>query len=430
MLLSILASAVLHSAPGATQGEPAITSGPVVGRVTTDEIRVWCRVDRQERSVVGVLFDSRGEEVSRVLRTAQAESDFTIDLLFDSGIRPGQSYRYELLVDGEPAAVGEDQVVETPPEERGEARLVFGSCASKRMLGTTGVWKAIEETDPHQLIFLGDTPYIDSTELELQRGAYREFWRSPGLSSLVRRVPVFATWDDHDYGLNDTVGPLEGREMSRKAFLEYHAMGELGDGAGGGIYGKFSWGPVEVLLLDTRWYGQTEPSPLDPEQPTLLGAAQWKWLKDSLRSSRAAFKIVASGMIFNGSVRPGKRDHWMQYPHERAGLLQFIGEERIPGVLIVTGDIHRCRHLSYPPEEGAGYPIDEWITSPLANTVIETANVAHPSLVFDAGEEGVFLSVEAQHTGETPRLSCRLITAAGGVLHEKSYTPADLRPGQ
>ena len=54
------------------------------------------------------------------------------------------------------------------------------------------------------------------------------------------------------------------------------------------------------------------------------------------------------------------------YPHERNGLLEYIGEEGISGVMIVTGDIHRCRHLSYPPEEGGGYAIDEWIDQTLA----------------------------------------------------------------
>jgi alkaline phosphatase D len=428
MLNLFLVTATLLPISGDADADPVITSGPVVGRVTTDEIRVWCRVDRQGRSVEGVLFDSSGTEVSRVLRSARTDSDFTIELLFDSGVKPGQSYRYGVLVDGDPVAVEADQIIETPPAGAGEARLIFGSCASKSLLKTTEIWKPIAERSPHQLIFLGDTPYIDSTDLEKQRSAYREFWRSPGLSDLVRRVPVAATWDDHDYGRDDTLGELEGRDRSRKAFSEYHAMGEIGDGEGGGVYSKLSWGPVEVFLVDTRWYGDTEPSPVDPGQPTLLGSAQWEWLKMSLRESRALFKIVASGMIFNGSVRPGKKDHWMQYPHERFGLLHFIGEERIPGVLIVTGDIHRCRHLSYPSTAGAGYSIDEWITSPLANNVIETANVDHPALVFDAGERGVFLSVEAQDTGVDPGLWCRLITAEGKVLHEKFYTPASLSP--
>ena len=127
-------------------------------------------------------------------------------------------------------------------------------------------------------------------------------------------------------------------------------------------------------------------------------------------------------MIFNGSVRPGKKDHWGTYLAERGALLEFIGENAIDGVVIVTGDIHRTRHLRYPPEEGARYPIDEWITSPLANSVITTANKPHPALVFDAGVEHVFLLLEADTTGEEPRLRCELRTETGEVIHGATRT--------
>lgn len=419
---------MLLQGPNVDIDREVITSGPVVGRVTTDQIHLWCRVDAPDRKVEGVLLDGEGREVARATRVSSALSDFTVDLTFSAGVQGGKSYRYRIEVDGEIAAGSKDQRIETPPAGPGEARFVFGSCASNRYVKEDGVWQAIANRKPQQLVFLGDTPYIDSTELERQRSAYRAFWKYPGLDRLARGTAIAATWDDHDYGLNDAVGEISNRHRSRRAFLEYHAMGPLGDGKGGGIYTRFRRGPVEVFLLDTRWYGKTGPSPLDPDQPTLLGVEQWEWLKEGLKNSTAPFKIISSGMIFNGSVRPGKTDHWMQYPYERNGLLQFIGEEEIPGVLIVTGDIHRCRHLSYPPAEGAGYPIDEWISSPLGNSVIEAANVAHPALVFDGGEKGVFLSIEAKDIEGDAELWSRLIKSDGVTVHEKRYLASELKP--
>ena len=426
-ILLIYISLLMTDPPGFQSGE-ALTSGPMVGRVTWERIHLWCRADAAGRQVEGVLLDGDGREVERVRRVSSPLSDLTVDLVFTDGVRGGESYHYRIEVDGEVVADGDDQRIETPPTGLGEARFVFGSCASSRHVKADGIWQAIAKRKPHQLILLGDTPYIDTTDLERQRAAYRGFWRYPGLERLIRSTSVAATWDDHDYGLNDAVGEISNRHRSRKAFLEYHAMGSVGDGKGGGIYTSLRRGPVEVFLLDTRWYGKTKPSPLDSNQPTLLGEEQWEWLKKGLRESRAPFKIISSGMIFNGSVRPNKTDHWMHYPHERNGLLEFIGKEKISGAMIVTGDIHRCRHLSYPPEEGAGYSIDEWISSPLGNSVIEAANVDHPSLVFDGGEKGVFLSVEARNIGDDAELWCRLITSGSKTIHEKRYLASELQP--
>lgn len=428
MSIILFCCSILLTVSGGEAPEKIMTSGPVVGRVTTDRIHVWCRVDAPDRQIVGVLLDERNQEVCRALRISSKLSDLTADLVFEDGVQAGQKYRYRIEVDGEVVADFKDQRIETPSTGPEEVRLIFGSCASKKYVQGSGIWQVIADRNPHQMVFLGDTPYIDSTDLEKQRAAYREFWKYPGLDSLARSTAMAATWDDHDYGLNDAVGEIRNRNRSRKAFLEYHAMGEVGDARGGGIYTRIQRGLVDVFLLDTRWYGNTAPSPLDSEQPTLLGEKQWEWLKKGLLDSAAPFKIISSGMIFNGSVRPGKKDHWMQFPHERNGLLQFIAENKITGVLIVTGDIHRCRHLSYPPQEGGGYPIDEWISSPLGNSVIESANVDHPALVFDAGEKGVFLSVEARGVDGDVELWSRLVNLKGKTIHEKRYLASELKP--
>ena len=406
--------------------DPVLTSGPVVGRVATDEIRIWCRVDQPYRVIEGILLDSEGTVVSRSNRTSSGLSDLTVELVFSQGVRPQSLYYYRILVDGIILEDGKDLTVSTPPERGGVTRFVFGSCGKVKYLKTSSIWDPIKKFNPDMIYLLGDTPYIDSTDLAIQRKAYREFWRSQGLRDLARSTSFAATWDDHDYGRNDTVGDLKGRHRSRQAFREYHAMGPIGDKFKGGIFSSFRWGEVEVFLIDARWFGNTEPSPFDPEKPTLLGRTQWEWLQKSLKESKATFKVISSGMIFNGSVRPGKKDHWMTWPHERNGLLKFIGDNKISGVLVVTGDIHRCRHLSYPPSEGAGYFVDEWITSPLANTVISTAKVEHPALVFDGGEPGVFLGLEVDATTESPRLKCQLMTDEGLVIHQKTYTIDDL----
>ena len=83
---------------------------------------------------------------------------------------------------------------------------------------------------------------------------------------------------------------------------------------------------MEVFLLDTRWFARTEGEGLSW---TLLGKQQWAWLERSLKASDAPFKVLACGMVFNGSVRHGKHDCWGVYASEYVRLRTLI--DGMPG---------------------------------------------------------------------------------------------------
>ena len=122
---------------------------------------------------------------------------------------------------------------------------------------------------------------------------------------------VYSTWDDHDFGLNDTDGRMKDKANSRRAVTEYRPLPSHGE-HGAGIYTRFRSGPVEVWLLDARWFARTAG---EGQHFTLLGDAQWAWLERTFKASDAPFRVLACGMVFNESVRPGKTDCWGMYPY-------------------------------------------------------------------------------------------------------------------
>ena len=182
------------------------------------------------------------------------------------------------------------------------------------------------------------------------------------------------------------------------------------------MYTSFRRGGVEVFLLDTRYFAATEPSPAAPDKPTLLGRSQWDWLRRGLVASTATFKILASGMIWNGAVRPGKTDHWETYAYERDALFQFIGNNKISGVVLVGGDVHRSRVVRHATRGSAGYRLTELITSPMHGSVIAAANAPHPGLVADFGEPHAFLLVTVDTRREPHKLEARIVNGAGREL--------------
>ena len=163
-----------------------------------------------------------------------------------------------------------------------------------------------------------------------------------------------SVWDDHDFGRNDVDGRLSGKENSRAAFVEARTggpwQGPYGSD-GEGIHSSFRRGPFEVFLLDTRWFARTEQSEHDPEQFSLLGAAQWEWLREGLRASEAPFKVLAQGAIWQDK-KNGETDDLFTYWYERDALLDLVEREGIGGVVLLGGDIHVSRHLVHRQRVG------------------------------------------------------------------------------
>jgi alkaline phosphatase D len=422
-----LTAAADDAEPDLTDPQGLVTHGPIVGHVDHKTVRVWARFARAGVFRL-VLFDADMKYAGNVAREAKAENDYCVTFEAD-WLYTGRTYHYGISDEEQIFLIDDGLTFRTAPgpDEPSDISIAFGSCAHDRRFPAQPVWTRIVESEARLFISLGDTPYIDSTDLEVQRRRYREFYSVPEIRAALRRLPYIGTWDDHDFGKNNVDGNLPGKENARQAFIEYHANPSYGDGQKEGVYTSFRYGPVEVFLLDTRWFAATESSPFDNTKPTLLGRKQWAWLLGALRASTAPFKLIACGMIWNGAVRPDKPDHWMSYPHERAALFRYIGQHRIPGVVLIGGDIHRSRAIRHPSSELAGYDLYEFITSPLANRVIAAADVPIDGLLHDVGEEQTFLLLSVDTVGPDGLLRADCIDHAGKVHFTVDLHASDLR---
>lgn len=414
LLVGIQAKALAQNAE--TASNPSLTHGPFVGHVTPTTAKVWARCNNLGLHLCKLEDTETGNrEIAQAIVTEENNRCVIWDF---KNLVPNHTYRYLIEHDGLVLAEGDAYQLNTAPSEETTSKvtIAFGSCA-REDVGTASTWSRLVRLQPDAMVLLGDTPYIDTTDLDVQRRRYREFAAQPAMAELFRSTPMYDTWDDHDFGKNDTDGRLPGKELSRRAFIEYHANPSYGNGQEG-IYTSFRFGGIEVFLLDARYFAGVEVSSVDKNQRTLLGKDQWKWLKKSLKASTAPFKVLATGMIWNGAVRPGKQDHWMTYPLEREKLFRFLGQESITGVVLVGGDIHRTRVVRHATSDVVGYDLTELITSPMHDGIIETANAPHPGLLFDAGEPHTFLLLTVDTQRIPYRLECQFQNAAGDIMHE------------
>lgn len=241
----------------------------------------------------------------------------------------------------------------------------FGSCAKQDK--PMPIFATIAAQKPELFIFLGDNIYADTRDMDLMRAKYAMLQANSHFAQLIATCPVLATWDDHDFGENDAGADYPKREESQQIFVDF--WGDPADSPRRkrpGVYDACIVGPpgkrVQVIVLDTRYFrsplvkgdkqvgGSWVPS--DDPNRTMLGEAQWRWLREQLEQP-AEVRIIASSIQCVSEV--AGQETWSNLPRERQRLFDLIRETKANGVFIISGDRHWAE-LSVE-REAAPYPI-------------------------------------------------------------------------
>ncbi len=254
-------------------------------------------------------------------------------------------------------------------------RIAFGSCAQQDR--PQPIWQAVVASRPELFLFLGDTIYADTKDMEVMRKKYAQLAAQPGWQKLRKTCPVLATWDDHDYGANDAGADYPKKDESQQIFLDFFGVPKDSPRrTRKGVYHAKVFGPtdrrVQVILLDTRYFrsplkkrgksarGQGTYVPNPDPSATILGETQWKWLAEQL-------KVPARLRLLVSSIQVVAEDHgwekWMNFPHERERLYKLLRDTKASGVVILSGDRHLAE-LSMM-DAGIGYPLYDLTSSGL-----------------------------------------------------------------
>ena len=268
-------------------------------------------------------------------------------------------------------------------------RIAFGSCFDQNIPSLAlvpfqphhDIWDTIAEAQPDLMLLLGDNIYAKTEDMDVMRREYTKLAANRGFQRLRRTVPIFATWDDNDYGRSDVGAEYPKKRESRQIFLDF--FDEAMDSprrTRDGVYDAKVIGPpgrrTQIILLDTRYFRSPltrrladQPAPPKRRGPyvpttdtssTMLGDAQWTWLADQLQSP-AELRIIVS------SIQVISEDHgyekWANFPHERTRLFKMIRDTNAEGVLLISGDRHAAELSKM--DAGIGYALYDLTSSSL-----------------------------------------------------------------
>jgi alkaline phosphatase D len=316
-------------------------------------------------------------------------------------------------------------------EETSELRLAFASDFHKIGLHNPNLMEAILARDPMAMLLLGDLAVDDrDTKFSMHRSDYLLRDVSQAWKKLAANVPIYATWDDHDYLNNDLSGLPKGvskedREALRAIWAE-NWNNPKNESAG--IYFNTRIADVEVIMLDTRSFRENERR---GAYNSYLGEEQLSWLKDVLITSPATFKVISSGTMWSDFISDGK-DSWGTWDTlAREELYKLIETENIPGVLLLSGDRHGARGFTIP--RNSGFAFYEFGPASLGGVPGPEA-IAKDSSTQLFGYLGQGLKAFGELTfsknEEEPQVTFRLIDEYGNVMEEHSLLYRKLIPNQ
>lgn len=233
------------------------------------------------------------------------------------------------------------------------SRIAFGSCSTQD--DPLPILKTVVEWEPDLFIYLGDNIYGDTRDMKLLEAKYAQLGAKKEFQALRATVPTIATWDDHDYGDNDAGKEFPFKAESKEIFLKFwNEPTPSPRREHEGIYTSYRFEnaglgkTLQIILLDTRTFrDQPLRSPFaswrndylpdtDPNK-TILGDAQWEWLRTRLEEP-ADLRVIGSSIQF-GHQHNGW-ESWTNFPHELIRFVSLIKTTQANGVVFISGDVH------------------------------------------------------------------------------------------
>jgi len=361
ILTGVVVCLMLATRPMSMAAAAGLTHGPIVGHTTDHSTRIWVRADGHAELQVR-LRSGNGQQFLSGAVVLEQEDNFcgAADV---EGLTPDTTYSYRVLLDGREQRPRYEQSVTTFPPANRPTRVRVGFGHSVRGPGEQTTWLAIADKKPDLFILMGDNIYSNTTEPIRHRRMYLQARADPCFAAFAARTPVYAIWDDHDYGADNSDRTQPGRERSLKTFNEIWPNPPSQARRTPGIWTRFTVGQAEFFLLDVRYHRSPDDDPDGPDK-TMLGAEQRDWLLRSLPESRAVFKFLVSGSSWNcGGVEAWNH----RFLHEYDTILRSLRRDRIAGVVLLGGDQHECKIAVRPAESWGGYDLHEWMAGQIWN---------------------------------------------------------------
>lgn len=346
------------------------------GALTNTSIRVRGRITGTSARLAVSLQSNLSSPVYFGPDTATADKMVTLTA---TGLTADTRYYYGLEDTGvlDTAAIG---TFRTQPVAVGEiASYTFGAAGDAGLTGAAGDASYITTAVSNNPVFdtmraqalsddwvwfshLGDLHYrnISAATASLYRSAFNDnftFNGTLGVSArqgqFFRNVASTYTWDDHDFGPNDSDRTAAGNATANSVYRERVPHYPLSGGTSG-IYQSWQCGRVLFVQLDCRTFRDPNADP-NILGKTMLGSVQKAWLESVLTTNAGGAEAL---VLISSSRWIGGDDTWSSFFFERNEIVQILGDTGwMDRMVLMTADEHSLGFGSGPYNSFGRFPM-------------------------------------------------------------------------
>lgn len=308
------------------------------------------------------------------------------------GLSPGVLYTLQIFDNDE---LIDERQFQTLAKNLKQPKIAIISCTDDSYTeAQQKQWSAVLNTRPDMLFLIGDNVYVDKSlvagiaESDLWR-RYQETRLALDLYKWKKLVPVYATWDDHDYGTRDAHRGFAHKDHSRAIFYTFFPRVNSKTVANGpGVSAHFAHEKNHFLFLDDRFFR----SPKGEQPETHFGKEQEEWIFDILKKEKGTFWLISGDQFFGGYHT--FESYEGVHPQSFKIFIERLKAKK-KNIVFISGDRHLAEYMRIP-KSYLGYTTYELTSSGLhAKTYPGTAEKStNPHRVFIKDGEYNFLMLQ------------------------------------
>ncbi len=364
----------------------------MLGQIELRTAVVWLQVSADIKSVSVIYWkEGHSENPHKIIFSGELGKEFNPIQIELNGLDINSMYEYRFELNGSPSkASGRFRTKDLWQWRKPAPDFSFltGSCAyfnepaydrpGKPYGGDSIIFESMAKDSAAFMLWLGDNWYTREVDLQSSWGLWYRASRDraqPVIQNLLKAMPQYAIWDDHDFGPDNSGFSYGLKDVSREIFMKYWCNPFYGENQKG-IYSEISYSDVDLFLTDDRYFrsaDEMEDSIGGKPNPDkhFLGEMQLKWLEDALVQSLATFKIIVIG---SQTLNPFSTDEgYYKYSFEFHQLLDFLNRTKIKGILFLTGDRHHSEIIKVERENN--YALYDITVSPFTSGVAKVKGI-------------------------------------------------------
>lgn len=381
-----------------------IVSGPMLGYVEHREAAIWVEVTPSV-SKVGIAYWPKNNLTNKAIAyfKGNLKNRYNPVTIILPELQMNTTYQYQIEIDGKVISPTKNFEFKTKDlwEWRKPApdfKFLYGSCVyindstydrpGKPYGQNPIILEKMADIEADFNVWGGDNLYLREADYSSASGIEYRYSHDRAAKEYQRVLavrPNYATWDDHDYGPNDSNHSYDLKNVTYNCFKNYFPQRNYGNNSHDGIYQSFKFSDAQFFMMDDRFYRSANELPdtvdgkSNPDK-VFYGKQQFEWLKNALLSSNAVFKfIVNGGQVLNPNA---DKECLRSYTAEFNELMNFIKSNKISGVIFITGDRHFTEmHKISSPDF---YDLYDFTSSPITSGVYgvdKTKEIVNPTRV-------------------------------------------------